>query len=532
MTGSFVRVAARVPLAQAEEARAVALDLVPGGFEESETGDTFTLALYVDECAVESIRAVFSDVDVVPVAPGWEDAWRVFHRPARVGGLWIGPPWEQPDARERAVVIDPGRAFGTGAHPTTRLCVELLARSERGPLLDVGCGSGVLSIAAARLGFGPDPRRRQRPGRRRDDARERRGQRCRDRRRPPRRRGGRAPDAEIVVANVLLAPVERILARLDGRDRDHLRLPRVRSSGRTGLALDRPGRARRLGCRPIRAKHLAVRLFVPSSSPSGTTGSPTLTVPPPRMSARRPPRCTSARRTPAGESICRCEHGSARRRPTHSTSPIRNRRSTSALRRIPRVTTFLRASSQVISMPSARTASRASRLDQRQLVATSRSRRTSLHPSAYRSPTNPLPAMACASATRVSAAFAAGAIEECRDGAAPLGNCRRTARRCARPRSNGCKRGALDDRPPFASAPAGSRTGPEGAPNIRTASRLPSAPTEAAIQYPGHENEPGSATGTRPRFRAASHWRQKMSGSPSGCGSCSTARPSAPARHA
>jgi ribosomal protein L11 methyltransferase len=73
----------------------------------------------------------------------------------RVGPLWVGPPWEQPDGDAIPVVIDPGRAFGTGAHPTTRLTLELLQTLEPGSLLDVGCGSGVLSIAAAKLGFAP-----------------------------------------------------------------------------------------------------------------------------------------------------------------------------------------------------------------------------------------------------------------------------------------------------------------------------------------------------------------------------------------
>jgi ribosomal protein L11 methyltransferase len=53
------------------------------------------------------------------------------------------------------VVVDPGRAFGTGAHATTRLCLELLQEVEPSSLVDVGCGSGVLSIAAAKLGFAP-----------------------------------------------------------------------------------------------------------------------------------------------------------------------------------------------------------------------------------------------------------------------------------------------------------------------------------------------------------------------------------------
>ena len=89
------------------------------------------------------------------MADGWEDGWRAFHHGVRVGRCWVGPPWEEPPADANAVVIDPGRAFGTGAHATTRLCLELLQDVEPTSLLDVGCGSGVLSVAAAKLGFAP-----------------------------------------------------------------------------------------------------------------------------------------------------------------------------------------------------------------------------------------------------------------------------------------------------------------------------------------------------------------------------------------
>jgi ribosomal protein L11 methyltransferase len=72
-----------------------------------------------------------------------------------VGRFWVGPPWEDAPAEAEAIVIDPGRAFGTGAHPTTRLTLELLQVLEPTSLIDVGCGSGVVAIAAAKLGFAP-----------------------------------------------------------------------------------------------------------------------------------------------------------------------------------------------------------------------------------------------------------------------------------------------------------------------------------------------------------------------------------------
>jgi ribosomal protein L11 methyltransferase len=112
--------------------------------------------VYTDDAAGEAaVREAFAAVESELVEEGWEDRWKEFHRPVRAGGLWIGPPWLDPPADAEAVVVDPGRAFGTGAHPTTQACVELLAGVELGSLLDAGCGSGVVAVAAARLGFAP-----------------------------------------------------------------------------------------------------------------------------------------------------------------------------------------------------------------------------------------------------------------------------------------------------------------------------------------------------------------------------------------
>ena len=131
------------------------IELFPHGFEEHDDRHGVELAAYTDASGEERLWHAFGAVQAQDVEDGWEDRWRRFHRPARIGRLWVGPPWEEPDADAIAVVIDPGRAFGTGTHPTTRLCLELLDELAPTSLLDVGCGSGVLSIAAAKLGFAP-----------------------------------------------------------------------------------------------------------------------------------------------------------------------------------------------------------------------------------------------------------------------------------------------------------------------------------------------------------------------------------------
>jgi len=180
-----IRLAVRVRREQAELVLAELLELVPAGVEEVQVGaETIEYAVYGAPGELPSLpdlNAAVGDalveISTSHTADDWQERWKRFHRPVLIqaprpsaGGahvvpsLFVRPPWEVPSApRDEAVqeiVIDPGQAFGTGAHASTRLCLELLlavAARERpaGPLLDVGTGSGVLAIAAARLGFTP-----------------------------------------------------------------------------------------------------------------------------------------------------------------------------------------------------------------------------------------------------------------------------------------------------------------------------------------------------------------------------------------
>jgi ribosomal protein L11 methyltransferase len=131
------------------------LQLFPQGFEEVDGADGIELVAYTDASGEERLWHSFGGARGEDVAADWRDRWKSFHQPVRLGALWVGPPWHDPPPDATAIVIDPGRAFGTGAHPTTQLCVELLLGLEPGSAVDFGCGSGVLAIVAAKLGFAP-----------------------------------------------------------------------------------------------------------------------------------------------------------------------------------------------------------------------------------------------------------------------------------------------------------------------------------------------------------------------------------------
>jgi ribosomal protein L11 methyltransferase len=163
-----IRLAVRVRRSDAEVALVELLNLAPAGVEEvdEDGGDWVEYALYgapgelPDLPDLEaSVGGALVEVSTTEVPDDWAERWKHFHGPVEVAGrVWVRPPWRERSENEALldVVIDPGQAFGTGAHPTTKLCLELMCELEpEGAFLDLGCGSGVLGIAAAKLGWSP-----------------------------------------------------------------------------------------------------------------------------------------------------------------------------------------------------------------------------------------------------------------------------------------------------------------------------------------------------------------------------------------
>ena len=160
----MLRMALRVNSDDADRVLAELIELVPEGFEQVDGDGWIEFALYGAPGELPSlpdlqtiIGGALVEVSTTEVDDDWADRWREFHKPLVVEGrLRVRPPWEPAGAEPHDLVIDPGRAFGTGAHATTSLCLELLLDLDpNGSLFDLGCGSGVLAILAARLGFGP-----------------------------------------------------------------------------------------------------------------------------------------------------------------------------------------------------------------------------------------------------------------------------------------------------------------------------------------------------------------------------------------
>jgi ribosomal protein L11 methyltransferase len=167
----MVRLAVRCRPEVAERVLGDLLELVPGGVEEERGADWVEFGIYGPPGELPTVPVLEAtagedliEVSSTEIPDDWADRWRDFHEPVSVadGRLVVRPSWEEAAgaAAQVDIRIDPGQAFGTGAHATTGMCLELLLeladRGEaEGALADLGTGSGVLAIAAAKLGWSP-----------------------------------------------------------------------------------------------------------------------------------------------------------------------------------------------------------------------------------------------------------------------------------------------------------------------------------------------------------------------------------------
>jgi ribosomal protein L11 methyltransferase len=165
----LIRLAIRAPADAAEQVLAALLEIAPSGVEQVDGDGHVEFAVYGTPGELPELGEGPADVGGVEVtvsgtevADDWAERWKRFHEPILVGErIYVRPPWEEAASPADAIdlEIDPGRAFGTGSHSTTRLCLELLIEvagdGASGSFCDLGCGSGVLAIAAAKLGYGP-----------------------------------------------------------------------------------------------------------------------------------------------------------------------------------------------------------------------------------------------------------------------------------------------------------------------------------------------------------------------------------------
>ena len=165
----MIRLAVRCGPAAAERVLGELLELAPGGVEEESGPGWVEYAIYGAPGELPELGSVDAvageepiEVSSAEVPDDWADRWQDFHEPVWIAGrVLVRPSWREASSRaEVEVVIDPGQAFGTGAHPTTRMCIEMLVGladhgDATGSAADLGTGSGVLAIVAAKLGFGP-----------------------------------------------------------------------------------------------------------------------------------------------------------------------------------------------------------------------------------------------------------------------------------------------------------------------------------------------------------------------------------------